>query len=76
MLLTCTSIRISTALQSDHPTLDGRYLLYEAQQAFYYGLPYNLALASVFSKSAEVMGMGHRIGYIKEGYDAGGSLTT
>lgn len=51
--------------------MDSRHLLYEAQQAFYYGLPYNLALASVITNSAEVMGMGHRIGYVKEGYDAG-----
>lgn len=51
--------------------MDSRHLLYEAQQAFYYGLPHNLALSSVISNSAEVMGMGHRIGYVKEGYDAG-----
>jgi len=57
--------------QSDHPVLNSRYLLYEAQQAHFYGLPENLAIASVTSNSAEVMGMGHRIGYIKEGYDAG-----
>ncbi|KAJ2931515.1 hypothetical protein H1R20_g5580, partial [Candolleomyces eurysporus] len=50
--------------------VDSRHLIYEAQQAFYYGLPYNLALASVTSNAAEVLGMGHRIGYVKEGYDA------
>ena len=33
--------------QSDHPVLDSRYLLYEAQQAFLYGLPENLAIAAV-----------------------------
>jgi len=55
------------AFQSDHPVLNSRYLLYEAQQAYYYGLPENLAIASVTSNSAEVMGMGHRIGYVKEG---------
>ena len=47
--------------------LNSRYLLYEAQQAHYYGLPENLALASVISRSAEVMGMSHRVGFIKEG---------
>jgi len=53
--------------QSDHPITNSRYLLYEAQQAYYYGFPENLAIASVTSNSAEVMGMGHRIGYVKEG---------
>jgi imidazolonepropionase-like amidohydrolase len=46
---------------------NSRYLLYEAQQARYYGLPENLALASVISNAAETMGMGHRIGYVKKG---------
>lgn len=48
-----------------------RYLLHEAQQAHYYGLPWNVALASVTSTAAEVLGYAHRIGYIREGYDAG-----
>ncbi|KAJ3528819.1 hypothetical protein NMY22_g9254 [Coprinellus aureogranulatus] len=61
---------ITVLLKSDHPLMNSRHLLYEAQQAFYYGLPYNLALASVTSNSAEILGLGHRIGYIKEGYDA------
>ena len=53
--------------QSDHPVLNSRYLVYEAQQAHYYGLPHNLALASVTSTPAKVMGMDHRVGYVKEG---------
>jgi len=61
---------IKVLLKSDHPVSNSRYLLYEAQQAYYYGFPENLAIASVTSSSAEVMGMGHRIGYIKEGWDA------
>ncbi|CAL1706960.1 unnamed protein product [Somion occarium] len=47
-----------------------RDLLFEAQQAHFYGLPENLAIAAVTSTPAEVMGMGHRVGYIKEGWDA------
>lgn len=47
--------------------------MYEAQQAFFYGLPYNLAIASVTSNAAEVLGMGHRLGYIREG--TGSSLS-
>ncbi|KAF9462476.1 carbohydrate esterase family 9 protein [Collybia nuda] len=61
---------LKVVMKSDHPLQNSRYLLYEAQQAHYYGFPENLAIASVTSNSAEVMGMGHRIGYIKEGWDA------
>lgn len=32
-----------------------------------YGLPDNLAIAAVTSTPAEIMGMGHRVGYVKEG---------
>ncbi|KAH9935457.1 composite domain of metallo-dependent hydrolase [Fomitopsis serialis] len=39
-------------------------------KAHHYGLPANLALASVTSTPATVMGMDHRIGFIKTGYDA------
>lgn len=59
-----------SSLQSDHPAaLDSqsRYLIYEAQQAFFYGLPYNLAIGSITSKAAEVLGLGHRLGYIRQG---------
>ena len=41
--------------------------MYEAQQAHYYGLPHNLALAAVTTTPATVMGQDHRIGYVKEG---------
>ncbi|KAI0690097.1 composite domain of metallo-dependent hydrolase [Cytidiella melzeri] len=58
---------IKVVMKSDHPVLDSRYLLFEAQQAYLYGLPENLALASVTSTPASVMGMEHRVGYIKEG---------
>ncbi|KAL0072430.1 hypothetical protein AAF712_000193 [Marasmius tenuissimus] len=61
---------ITVTIKSDHPLLDSRHLLYEVQQAYYYGLPDNLALAAVTSNSAEVMGMSHRIGHVKVGWDA------
>lgn len=51
--------------------MNSRHLLFEAQQAHYYGLPANLALAAVTSTPAKVMGSDHRIGFIKAGYDAG-----
>jgi imidazolonepropionase-like amidohydrolase len=53
--------------QSDHPVINSRYLLFEAQQAHYYGLPENLALGSVTTQPAQAIGLDHRIGYIKEG---------
>ncbi|KAJ6466602.1 carbohydrate esterase family 9 protein [Mycena vitilis] len=61
---------LTVLMKSDHPVMNSRHLIYEAQQAYFYGLPENLAIASVTSNSAEVMGMAHRIGYIKEGWDA------
>ncbi|KAF7428612.1 hypothetical protein PC9H_007839 [Pleurotus ostreatus] len=61
---------LNVVMKSDHPVLDSRYLVYEAQQAHYYGLPRNLALASVTTTPATTMGMDHRIGFIKSGYDA------
>ncbi|KAH0827801.1 hypothetical protein J3R83DRAFT_3426 [Lanmaoa asiatica] len=56
-----------TCSQSDHPVLNSRYLLFEAQQAHYYGLSANLALSAVTSTPAKVLGLDHRIGFIREG---------
>ncbi|OCH88859.1 carbohydrate esterase family 9 protein [Obba rivulosa] len=61
---------LPVVMKSDHPVLDSRYLLYEAQQAYVYGLPENLAIAAVTSTPAAIMGMDHRVGYVKEGWDA------
>ncbi|RPD56487.1 composite domain of metallo-dependent hydrolase [Lentinus tigrinus ALCF2SS1-7] len=61
---------IRVVMKSDHPVLDSRFLLGEAQQAYYYGLPHNLALASITTTPAGVLGQDHRIGYVKEGHDA------
>lgn len=61
---------IDVVMKSDHPVLNSRFLLYEAQQAYMYGLPANLALAAVTSTPARIMGQDHRIGFVREGYDA------
>ncbi|KAK2463226.1 hypothetical protein APHAL10511_004881 [Amanita phalloides] len=61
---------LQVVMKSDHPVLNSRNLLFEAQQAFYYGLSENLALASITSTPATVLGLDHRIGFIKAGYDA------
>lgn len=60
----------TNCIQSDHPTINSRYLLYEAQQAHYFGLPPHLALASVTSAPATAAGLVHRIGILTEGADA------
>ncbi|KAH7913892.1 carbohydrate esterase family 9 protein [Hygrophoropsis aurantiaca] len=60
----------NVAMKSDHPVQNSRYVLYEAQQAFYYGLPENLALSSVISTPAHILGLDHRIGFIRENWDA------
>ncbi|KAH9913691.1 uncharacterized protein BXZ73DRAFT_106870 [Epithele typhae] len=61
---------LQVVMKSDHPVLNSRYLLFEAQQAHYYGLPPNLALAAVTSTPATVLGQSHRIGFLRPGYDA------
>ncbi|KAI0828485.1 carbohydrate esterase family 9 protein [Trametes gibbosa] len=61
---------LQVVMKSDHPVLDSRHLVYEAQQAHFFGLPHNLALAAVTTTPATVIGQDHRIGFVKEGYDA------
>ncbi|KAF7984922.1 hypothetical protein HWV62_9825 [Athelia sp. TMB] len=57
---------IPVVMKSDHPVVNSRYLLNEATMAHYYGLPDALALASVTSTPAAALGLGHRIGSIRE----------
>ncbi|KAG6911111.1 hypothetical protein DXG01_003851 [Tephrocybe rancida] len=57
---------LRVVMKSDHPVLNSRHLVYEAQQAHYYGLPENLALASITTTPANVIGQDHRIGFLKE----------
>ncbi|CAA7260052.1 unnamed protein product [Cyclocybe aegerita] len=61
---------IPVIMKSDHPVINSRYLIYEAQQAHYFGLPASLALASVTSTPAAAAGVSHRIGVLAEGTDA------
>ncbi|KAJ7464200.1 hypothetical protein B0H11DRAFT_2285094 [Mycena galericulata] len=57
-------------MKSDHPVLNSRYLMYEAQQAHYYSLNPALAIASVTSTPAAALGVGWRIGSLAPGFDA------
>ncbi|KAJ3553840.1 hypothetical protein NM688_g3408 [Phlebia brevispora] len=61
---------IDVVMKSDHAAIVSRYLVHEAAQAHYWGLPENTALCSVITTPAKVLGLDHRIGYIKQGYDA------
>jgi len=57
-------------MKSDHPVLDSRFLLYEAQQAHHYGLDWALALSAVTTTPAHVLSLDHRLGFVRNGYDA------
>ncbi|KAF9006581.1 carbohydrate esterase family 9 protein [Cyathus striatus] len=61
---------IPVVMKSDHPVINSRYLIHEAQQAHYFSLPASLALASVTSVPAAAAGLSHRIGVLREGADA------
>ncbi|SGY68039.1 BQ5605_C004g02842 [Microbotryum silenes-dioicae] len=67
LLFSCT---MSQIVKSDHPVLDSRFLLFEAQQAHHFGLPEHLALAAVTTSPATVAGFSHRLGFIKKNFDA------
>jgi hypothetical protein len=61
---------ITPTYVSDNPVLNSQHVILEAAKAYGNGLPYHIALAGVTSASAELLGLGHRVGKIKEGFDA------
>ncbi|KAL6063889.1 Composite domain of metallo-dependent hydrolase [Balamuthia mandrillaris] len=61
---------VPLAIKTDHPVINAQDLMYEAAKAHHYGLPEQAALASVTSVPARAIGLDHRIGLIREGYDA------
>lgn len=50
--------------------LNAQHVVFEAAKAYKNGLPYHAALAGVTSASAELLGLAHRIGKVKAGFDA------
>lgn len=60
---------ITPVYVSDNPVLNAQHVVFEAAKAFKNGLPYHVALAGVTSASAELLGLGERIGKVKEGFD-------
>jgi len=61
---------ITPLFVSDNPVLNSQHVVFEAAKAYGYGLPYHAALAGVTSAPAELLGLSHRIGKIKAGFDA------
>lgn len=61
---------ITPVYVSDNPVLNAQHVVFEAAKAYKNGLPYHVALAGVTSASAELLGLGSRIGKIKPGFDA------
>ncbi|TKY87991.1 hypothetical protein EX895_003087 [Sporisorium graminicola] len=64
------SHNITPIYKSDHPVTDSRRILNQAAQAHHFGLDETEALRSVISAPAERLGLDHRLGYIRQGYDA------
>lgn len=61
---------ITPVYVSDNPVINAQHVLFEAAKAYKNGLPYHVALAGVTSASAELLGLGERIGKVKPGFDA------
>ncbi|RCH90814.1 hypothetical protein CU098_006867, partial [Rhizopus stolonifer] len=61
---------VPLALKSDHPVLNSQHLIFEAAKTTHYGLPPQEAFKAVTSTPANAIGLGHRIGSLKVGYDA------
>ncbi|KAI9496547.1 hypothetical protein BDB00DRAFT_758430 [Zychaea mexicana] len=61
---------IPVALKSDHPVLNSQHLVFEAAKSSHYGLPPQEAFKAVTSNPAKAIGLNHRIGSLKVGYDA------
>jgi len=49
---------------------NAQHLLYEAQIGHHYGLDEDLTIASLTSVPARALGLDHRVGYVRVGYDA------
>jgi hypothetical protein len=61
---------VPVAIKSDHPVLNSQHLVFEAAKTTHYGLPPQEAFNAVTSIPAKAIGLGHRIGSLKVGYDA------
>ncbi|KAN0063758.1 hypothetical protein ACQY0O_003808 [Thecaphora frezii] len=64
------SYNVTPIYKSDHPVTDSRRILNQAAQAHHFGLNEQAALRSVTTAPAERLGLGHRIGFVRRGWDA------
>jgi hypothetical protein len=69
-LIQATKLIDVTVYVSDNPVINSQHVLLEAAKAYQNGLLYHVALAGVTSASAEILGLGERIGKVKTGFDA------
>lgn len=61
---------ITVHLKSDHPVTDSRRLMMQVAQSHHYGFPTGAALRGVTSAAAKTLGLDHRIGQARIGFDA------
>lgn len=61
---------VKMALMSDHPTFPGSHLPYHAGVLVREGVSYELALRTITSQAAEILGVADRIGSLEPGKDA------
>ena len=61
---------ITPVYVSDNPVINAQHVVFEAAKAYRNGLDYHVALAGVTSASAELLGLGERIGKVQPGFDA------
>lgn len=65
-----TDAGVPVAYKSDHFVTNSQHLLYQPQFATHFNLSDQNAIKSLTSVPAESLGLGHRLGYIRSGYDA------
>lgn len=65
-----TDAGVPLAYKSDHPVTDSSHLIYQSQIATHFDLSDEFAIKAVTSVPATSLGLGHRIGYVRAGYDA------
>lgn len=66
----CHAAGVKFALMTDHPIIPVGYLPLAAAMAVKYGLPEDVALASITQHAADISGVGERVGSLSVGKEA------
>eukprot|EP01091_Cochliopodium_minus_P017396 TRINITY_DN6804_c0_g1_i1.p1 TRINITY_DN6804_c0_g1~~TRINITY_DN6804_c0_g1_i1.p1 ORF type:complete len:880 (-),score=204.36 TRINITY_DN6804_c0_g1_i1:17-2656(-) len=61
---------IDVMFHTDHPILNGAFLLHEAQKSYAYGMDYTKAFNSITRVPAKKLGVDDRVGQLTVGYNA------